>query len=210
MSQIHTHGRTNNCCLGFEPGNVGTQSMCFQTNERSDRQTDMVALRCFETILSTLNARKLREAAMVNFDLPGIQSIKGSLLKGHIQTAGCPVFRVAVCADSPKNLNPAISLEVNQTSVHRNEDLADRTVSATIGANLPIALELGQPVPFEAAQQFEIGQAAIPTVKGHRLRLKAALLGLLDHVLKVVVLAQTIFNFVVKSEIAWQPTLAVG
>jgi hypothetical protein len=34
------------------------------------------------------------------------------LLEGHIQFIGCPVFRVAVCADCPKHLDPALALQM--------------------------------------------------------------------------------------------------
>ena len=47
-------------------------------------------------------------------------------------------------------------------------------------------------VSIQTSQQFVIGQPVIPTVKHYQLQFKAALLGLLDHVLKVVILTQTI------------------
>ena len=55
----------------------------------------MVTLRDFEPLLSPFDAGKLFEATMVDFDLPGIQGMKGCLLNGHIRAAGCPVFRSA-------------------------------------------------------------------------------------------------------------------
>ena len=123
----------------------------------------MVALRDFEPILAALNTRELFDATMVDLDLPSIQCMECGLLNGHLQATGCPVFRVAVCADRPKNLDPAIPFEVNQTSLNWNEDLADRTVAAAVDIDLPVALELSQPVRFRASQQVEIGQPKVHT-----------------------------------------------
>src|SRR4030067_3193809 len=209
MSQIQTHSRTDNTRLGFEPRDTGMKPMCFKSNKCPDRQTDMVALRNFEPVQSTFHPSELLEATMVDLNLPGIQGMEGSLLNGHVQAAGGPVCSVAVCAARPKHLAPAISFEVNQTPLRWNEDLADRTVTTAIRANFPIALELCQPVPFQTAQQFEIGQPAIPTVKRNQFWLKAALVGLFDHVLKVVILAQAILDLVIKSIITRQPTFAI-
>jgi hypothetical protein len=43
----------------------------------------------------------------------------------------------------------------------------------------------------------------------HQLRLKSALLGLFNYMLKVVVLAQTVLDFVVQSKITRQPTFTI-
>ena len=127
MSQIQTHCGANNTCLGFKPGDARPKPMNFKANKCPDSQTDMVTLRDFEPVLAPFNTGKLFEATMVDLNLPGIQCMEGGLLNGHVQAASCPVFRVAVCADRPKNLDPAIPFEVNQTSLNWNEDLADRT-----------------------------------------------------------------------------------
>src|SRR4030066_2177217 len=210
MSQIQTHRRADNPRLGFKPGDTRLKPMNFKANKCPDSQTDMVTLRDFESVLAPFNTGKLFEATMVDLNLPGIQGIESRLLNGHFQAAGGPVFRVAVCADRPKHLDPAIAFEVNQTPLRWNEDLADRTVTTAIRANFPIALELCQPVPFQTAQQFEIGQPAIPAVKRNQFWLKAALVGLFDHVLKVVILTQAILDLVIKSIINRQPTFALG
>src|SRR3989304_918838 len=210
MSQIQTHSGTDNARLRFKPRDTCLKPVSFKANICTDGQANVVTLRDFEAVLATLDTGKLFEATMVDLNLPGIQGVKGSLLDGHIQAAGGPVFRVAVCADCPKNLDPAIPFEVNQTSLNWNKDLADRTVAAAVDTDFPVALELRQPVPFQAAQQFEIRQPAVPTIKHHQLRLKSTLFGLFTHVLEVVILAQTILDLVVKPKITRQPTLAIG
>lgn len=69
----------------------------------------------------------------------------------HLQLAGGPVFCVAVCADCPKHFYPAIPREMNHMTACRNEDLTDGTTTAMVNADFPIALELGQPIPFQFA-----------------------------------------------------------
>jgi hypothetical protein len=62
---------------------------------------------------------------------------------------------------------------------------------------------------FMLRKQFEIGQTTVPAIENHQFRLKSALFGLLDHLLKVVILAQTILGLVVQSKITRQPALAI-
>jgi hypothetical protein len=100
MSEIQAHCGTNNVSLDLKPRNAGLKPMCFQANKCPDGQTNLTALRDLQAILTMLHPGKLLEPAMVNLYLPGIQS---GLLNGHIQAAGGPVFRVAVCNDRPKN-----------------------------------------------------------------------------------------------------------
>ena len=42
--------------------------------------------------------------------------MESGLLNRNVQAAGRLVFRVAICADRPKNFDPTITIEVNQTS----------------------------------------------------------------------------------------------
>jgi len=87
----------------------------FQANKRPDSQTNMIVLRDFEPVLGAFDTGKLFEPTMVDLNLPGIQGVEGSLLNRQVQTAGRPVFRGAVFVDRPKNLDPAITLEMNQS-----------------------------------------------------------------------------------------------
>jgi hypothetical protein len=64
---------------------------------------------------------------------------------------------------------------MRQTSVREDQYLTNGTIAAAINAT----------------QQLEISKTAIPTVKCHQLRLKSTLFGLFNHVLKVIILAQT-------------------
>jgi hypothetical protein len=78
-----------------------------------------------------------------------------------------------------------------------------------VETDFPVALELRHPMPFHAAPQFEIGQTTRQAIESHQFWLKSALFGLLDHLLKVVILARTIFGRVVNSKFIRQPALAI-
>lgn len=147
MSQIRTHSRADHACLDIEPGNAGTKPMSFKADKGTDRQANMIALRDFEPVLATFHTGELIEAKMVDFNLPGIQRMKSGLLKGHVQAAGSPILRVAVCADRPKTLDPAIAFEMNQTALRGDEGFANCPIAPAIQADFPIALQLRQPVP---------------------------------------------------------------
>src|SRR3972149_10037926 len=209
MSEILTHSRANDARLRFKPRDTKMQAMNLQTNKSPNGQTDMVALRGFQSTLSPFDTRKLFEPPMVDLDLPGIQSIEGSFFNGHIQPAGRPVFCVAVCADRPEHLHPAIALEMHQTSLDRNKDLSNGAVATAVDADFPVALELGEPVPLQATQQFEIGQSAVPTVKDGQFGPKTPFGRLLNHVLKMIVLGQAILRLVIQAKIAGQPTFTI-
>jgi hypothetical protein len=109
-----------------------------------------------------------------------------------------------------KTLDPAITLEMYQSLLNGNEDLTDDTVGTAVQSGFPVAVDLRQLVLFHATQEFEIGKTTLPAIENHQFRLKSALFGLLDHLLKVVILAQTIFGLVVQSKITRQPALAIG
>jgi len=76
----------------------------------------MVTLRDFEPIMTKFDARKLFDTTKVDFNLPGTQCMESGLLNRNVQAAGRSVFCVAICADRPKNIDPTITIEVNQTS----------------------------------------------------------------------------------------------
>jgi hypothetical protein len=110
----------NNAHFCIEPGDTYPKSVSFKANEGIDRQTDMIALRDFKPVLTTFHTGELFEATMVDFNRPGIQGVTRSLRNVHIQAAGSPVFCVAVCADRPKHLDPALAFEMNTTSLRRD------------------------------------------------------------------------------------------
>jgi hypothetical protein len=55
---------------------------------------------------------------------------------------------------------------MHQTPLNRDQDLPNGAVATTVNAHFPVALQLGQPVPTETAQPFEIEQSTVPTIEG--------------------------------------------
>lgn len=84
MSQIQMHCRTNNARLGFKPGNPGAEPMGFEPHKRSDRQADMITLRHLQAELAAFNTGELLEAAVIDFNLPGIQGMESGHFDRHL------------------------------------------------------------------------------------------------------------------------------
>ena len=84
--------------------------------------------------------------------------------------------------------------------------IADGTVPRAINTDFSIALELRQPVPFQGAQLFEIGQSTVPTIKGDQFRLKTVFSRLLHHISEMIIFGQAILRLVVNAKITRQPT----
>jgi len=108
MNKILTDNRSNNSGFGFEPRDSRLQALEFQAHKGANSQPDVIALGDFEATLCTFYTSELLEATILGFDLPGIQSIESCFFNGHFQFAGCPAFSIAVCADIPEHLDPAI------------------------------------------------------------------------------------------------------
>jgi hypothetical protein len=64
MSEILTHGRSNNTCFGFKPGDTGMKTVNLKANKSSDSQANMVALRDFQAALRPFDSRNLFETPM--------------------------------------------------------------------------------------------------------------------------------------------------
>jgi hypothetical protein len=73
---------------------------------------------------------------------------------------------IAICADGPKYLDPAIAFEMHLAILRRDENFADRTVAAAIRTDFPVFRELGQPMTPQAARQLEIGRPQSPLLGG--------------------------------------------
>jgi hypothetical protein len=78
MSQIQTPCRADNTCPGFKPGNTRLKPIDFKANKDPDCQTDMIPLRDFEPILTTVNTRKLLQVALVNLNCQASRAEKAA------------------------------------------------------------------------------------------------------------------------------------
>src|SRR5688500_3951833 len=132
MSQISAYCVADNSRFRLKVGDIASQTLSFQTNEGANSQPNVIALGDFQTKLSTLNARKLLQTAMVNFNLSGIQCVGGSLFKPHSQLTRRPVFRVAVWVNRPKHFNPAIAFEMDMQARVRYQQVADGTITPVV------------------------------------------------------------------------------
>jgi hypothetical protein len=186
------------------------KSINFQAHKSTDSQAAMITLRDFKPKRTAFNASELFEATVIDFDLPGLQRLKGTRFQGHVKHIGGPVFKAVVCASDLEHLDPAIAFQVYSSSVGRNQNLGNSPIASMVDTHLTVRFELGQPRPVQLTQQFEVIQPTVPTIKCHQVWFKPALLGSLDHVLKVVILAQPIVRFVVNPKVARQPRVTIG
>lgn len=137
--------------------------------------------------LRALNAGEPLQTTMIYLYLPGIQGIERTLFQGHLQAAGRPVFHVAVCADRLERLEPAITLQMNNSAIAGNEHRANGTIATPANADQTIPSQLGQSALAALSDLFEVLQARILAVECQRLRRKAPLLRLIDHLSKAII-----------------------
>ena len=84
-------------------------AMKFKTNIGAQGQTKVVTLSNLQTELTSLNASKLFERAMIILNQPSPVSIGLTAYFVQAQTAGSPEFRVVVWGNSPKDFNEALA-----------------------------------------------------------------------------------------------------
>jgi hypothetical protein len=86
--------------------------------------------------------------------------------------------------DQSENADQAAAAQMHNQAFRRDRQQMNRSVARIIGIDRTVALNMCEPVPSVVAHGFEIVQAAIPTVKAHQSRRKAALLGGGEHMRK--------------------------
>jgi len=88
-------------------------AMEFQTDVGPPGQANMVTLGNFQTKRTSLNSGKLLQAAMLVLNQPGPIRIGGASDRVQVQTAGGPIFRVAVWGNGPKYFNQSIAAQMH-------------------------------------------------------------------------------------------------
>lgn len=182
----------NDIQLGVKPTGAGGEPMMFEAQKRADCPTNVVAL-CPRTPTRTPFCRTLLlEPAMILLNRPDLLGHLRTLAHGHRQVACRPVFRVTVWGINPKYQDKAIAFEMHAGTGFTDRTLRERALARSIGVDLAVRLEPGQPRSAVVADGLEIGEATVPTVEGHIARLKATRLGGRKHRTKVLVLGQRV------------------
>ncbi len=135
---------------------------------------------------------------MIFLDRPDLAGPGLLLTVAHLQLIGGPVLRVTVWGDDPKHLDHAIACEMHDAPVWRNRYLPQWPIPRAIWIDVPIRLELRQPVPPKGADQLEVGQTAVLTIEGHQARREAALVRGCEYGLEVVVFGCTIDRLIIE------------
>ena len=167
--------------------------MNFQAQKSTQSQANMIPLWCLFPMLRFLNPGELFQAAMVDFDLPGTQGIFRRLCNGHLPVTGGPVFSVAIFANCPEYLDPAISPKMDLSAMSGDMNRLNLAIALSIGVNLTVFWQAAEPGPLQAAQQLQILQTGVPAIEGHQFRLESTLLRLTQHCPKMVIVVKPSF-----------------
>src|SRR5437868_8630954 len=92
----------------------------------------------------------------------------------------------------------------------RNLDLFDGAIAAAVGVHQTVLFQARQPCPFQRANQFEIRQTTVPTIKNYTAWDKAARFGSLEHLLKMIVLGQAISGLVKEAVVTRDVAVAIA
>ena len=88
--------------------------MMFQTQKRTDRPANVVAL-CLRTARRTaFDTTILLQPAMIALDRPDLLCRRGTLVHRHCHIATRPIFRVTVWGVNPKHQDNAIAFEMHR------------------------------------------------------------------------------------------------
>lgn len=169
----------------------------------------MIALGACRSRLRSLHTTELLDPSMIVLYRPSVAGILDAGQFAHLQIIGGPVFNVTVRGDDLEHPNEPIALQMHNTSTFTDLDLADGYQPLTIWIDQTIRFQPRQPNPLKSADFLEVGQAGVPTIKGHTLGLEAAFVRLVQHLLEVVVLRQAIIGFVIESVVARDVAVAI-
>src|SRR6185437_11819808 len=209
MSQVGSHGVPNDRGLGFQPTDALSKAMDLQAQKGTQRQTDMVALRPHRPRLATLDLRTLLDPPMVVLDRPTVLRVLLPRQSRHGQVTAGPVSNVTVWGDDLEYLDQSVARQPDLRSGGGNVGVPHRSRSLTVTIDQAVGFQPRQPGPAEMTQQLEVVQTAVPTVKQHAARLKAACVGGVEHVAEMIVLGVSV-RLVVDAVVAGNVAVAVG
>jgi hypothetical protein len=79
--------------------------------------------------------------------------------------------------NNPENFDETILSQVNNSSLWRDINIRNRAVVRMIWINQPVGFESGTPMPFQRADQFQVGDTRIPRIEDDTSRLKLSFFG---------------------------------
>src|SRR5271155_1746554 len=103
MSEVSPDSLANYVQLCLKPANAEGKTVAFQAEEGTKAEPDVVALRLGPTRLTALDPAELLDPPMIFLDAPGEVRVLQARQDVHLQVAGRPIVRVAVCGDHPEH-----------------------------------------------------------------------------------------------------------
>src|SRR5512138_3452549 len=146
----------------------------------------MIALRSFATHHAALDIAELLDVAMIRLNRPNLTRCGRALVHRHVLIAGGPVFRVTVWGVDPKYQDKAITFEMHACAAVANRAVGQWPVARAVRVDQSVGFQARQPLPAEAANQFEVHQRAVPAIKTDVARGEPTFLGGLEHGLEMV------------------------
>lgn len=184
--------------------------MMLKSQERSQRQPDVIALRSRLARLASFDSAKLLDAPMIGLYGPRHILKLHALKLTHFQFVGRPVFNVAVLGHELEYFDETVSLQMKHGAGLSNLDFADPAVALAVGINLPITLELRQPEPPQIANDFEVIEAPVPAIEQDTGGLEASLFSGKQHLAKMIILRRPICRLVKEAIVTRNVTVAIG
>src|SRR6202451_4776698 len=194
----------------LKPANAEGKAVTFHAQEGTDAQADVVALGLGTTSLTALDPTELLDAPVVLLDAPGEVTILQARQGIHLEVAGRPVVRVAVCGDHPEHTDRPITRQMNHTPRHRELHRADGLGLAEVHPYLAVGLQPAQPGPAQTAEQRKVVQAAVPTVEADTLGVQTTLEGGTQLLGEQVVLAVAVVGLVIDAVVAGDVAIPIG
>lgn len=177
-------------------------TVILQTQERPHRQPHMMALRSRRSYWRSFRITDLLDPSMIVLYRPGIVGIFEPPQLAHLQIIRRPVFNVIFCDDDLEHPHQPIARQMHEAARFTDGHLTDGHDALALWIDQTVFFQPGRPNPVKSSNFLEIWQAGVPTIKGNTAGLEAAFVRLLQDLLKVVVLGQAIFGFVIEAIVA--------
>lgn len=139
--------------------------MTLQSQEGTQAQTDMIAPGPRQADLRPFDQTILLHAPMVVLNRPRKVGPLHPLQPVHVRFVCGLVFNVTVCGNNLEDANQAIPFQPHQPPLFPNLHDAKGAQALAVGIDAAIGFQAGQPEPLPQAEQFQIVQPCIPTVK---------------------------------------------
>ena len=167
LAEVRPDGIANDRPLRLRPTDPPREAVDLQTQERPQRQPDVVPLRLRLAALAPLDAGTLLDPTVVMRDRQTAVRHPHPLQTSHRQVVGRPVRGVAIRGDDPEHLDPPETRQPDLRPGGRDGRHSHRLRPPPVEVDQPDRLEPGQSGPSQRADRLEVVRTAVPAVERH-------------------------------------------